>query len=371
MDSIEHAAASPQLPGLVPKLVGIPAEREPTKVELFTFHEGRAVRQPETDFETLQDWRKSGELLWLSIDGLADVALLERVGSLFGLHPLAIEDVQLLNHRSKAERYENALFIIMRALVPGGRGATEQFSLFFGHNFFITMQERHSTVVPEVVERLKRRHRDVPLAADELAYETLDALLDEYFPAFEAYGEWLERIEDDLIQGHIHNTLENIRTIKREILLLRKSLWPMREVFSALIHDEYDVIGERMRLYLRDCNDHVFHLMDLAETYREITAEISDIYVSAVSARLNETMKVLTIITTIFIPLGFIASLYGMNFDTSSPYNMPELGWRYGYPIAVAVMLLAAGGMMLFFWKKGWIGRGRKKPALLRGDDYE
>lgn len=277
----------------------------------------------------------------------------------------------MLHHHAKAERYDNALFIIMRALIPGGRGVTEQFSIFFGHRFFITLQERQGTVVQEVVQRLKRRRRDAPLAADELAYETLDALLDEYFPAFEAYGEWLERIEDDLIEGHLHNTLENIRTIKREILSLRKSLWPMREVFSALIHDEYDVISERMRLYLRDCHDHIFHLMDLAETYREVTAEISDIYVSAVSARLNETMKVLTIIATIFIPLGFIASLYGMNFDTSSPYNMPELHWRYGYVFSLLAMLLMALAMLAFFWRRGWIGRGKKKPALLRGDDYE
>lgn len=371
MNIFEHTATHSRVPGLMPKAERVPLERLPPQMQIFTFLEGRAVQQADPDFVLLQQWRESGELIWLNVEGLGDASFLERIANLFDLHHLAMEDVQVLNHRPKVERYEHGLFIIMRTIIPEGRATTEQLSMFFGHNFFITLQERPSTVMQEVVQRLNRRRNKVALGADELAYETLDALLDEYFPAFETYGEWLERIEDDLIEGHLHNTLENIRTIKREILSMRKALWPMREVFSALIHDEYDVISDRVRLYLRDCNDHVFHLMDLAETYREITAEISDIYVSAVSARLNETMKVLTIIATIFMPLGFIASLYGMNFDTTSPYNMPELKWRFGYWFALGLMGITTAALFWFFWRRGWVGRGNKKPALLRGDDYE
>lgn len=371
MTIFEQTVVKNPIPGLTPKSEREPLDRLPTRLQLFTFLDGRAVSQSDPDIDQLAEWRKRGELLWLNVEGLASTETLIKIGDMFGLHHLAMEDVRVVNHRPKSERYDDCLFIIMRALIPGGRGTTEQFSIFFGLNFFITLQERRSTVVQEVVQRLKRRHRESVLGTDELAYETLDALLDEYFPAFESYGEWLERIEDDLIEGHINNTLENIRTIKREILSMRKALWPMREVFSALIHDEYDVIGDKMRLYLRDCHDHIFHLMDLAETYREVTAEISDIYVSAVSARLNETMKVLTIIATIFIPLGFIASLYGMNFDTSSSYNMPELKWRFGYLFVLGLMGFTVLSMFAFFWRRGWVGRGKKKPALLRGEDYE
>lgn len=371
MDKSDSAATRLQVPGLAPKGARGPLERVASAMQLFTFKEGRAVRQPEPDLAALRAWRESGELIWLNVEGLADRALLEQIGSVFELHPLAIEDVQVLNHRPKAERYDDVLFVIMRALIAEGRGVTEQFSIFFGRSFFITLQEGHSEVMDAVEQRLKRRHHDAPLTVDELAYETIDALLDEYFPAFESYGEWLERIEDDLIDGHLHNTLENLRTIKREILSLRKALWPMREVVSLLVHEECDLVSDRVQIYLRDCHDHVFHLIDLAETYREITAEISDIYVSAVSARLNETMKVLTIIATIFIPLSFIASLYGMNFDTTSPFNMPELKWRYGYLFAWGLMAATGLVMLVFFWRRGWIGRNNKKPALLRGDDYE
>lgn len=371
MDTSDSAATRLLVPGLTPKGARGPLERVTPAMQLFTFREGHAVRQPEPDLAALREWRASGELIWLNVEGLADRALLEQIGQLFELHPLAIEDVQVLNHRPKAERYDGVLFVILRALIAEGRGVTEQFSIFFGHNFFITLQEGHSAVVDAVEQRLKRRHQHASLTVDELAYETIDSLLDEYFPAFESYGEWLERIEDELIDGQLHDTLENLRTIKREILSLRKALWPMREVVSALIHDEGDLVSGRVQIYLRDCHDHVFHLIDLTETYREITAEISDIYVSAVSARLNETMKVLTIIATIFIPLSFIASLYGMNFDTASPFNMPELKWRYGYLFAWAAMAATGLGMLVFFWRRGWIGRNNRKPALLRGDDYE
>lgn len=371
MDTSDSAATRLQVPGLTPKGARGPLERIAPTLQLFTFHEGQVVRHPAPDLAALRTLRDAGELLWLNVEGLADRALLEQIGNIFGLHPLAIEDVQVLNHRPKAERYDGVLFVVLRALIAEGQGVTEQFSIFFGHHFFITFQEGHSAVMDAVEQRLRRRHHVGTLTVDELAYETIDALLDEYFPAFESYGEWLERIEDDLIDGHLHNTLENLRTIKREILSLRKALWPMREVVSALIHDEGDLVSDRVQLYLRDCHDHVFHLIDLAETYREITAEISDIYVSAVSARLNETMKVLTIIATIFIPVNFIASLYGMNFDTASPFNLPELKWRYGYLFALGIMAATALVMLVFFWRRGWIGRNRKKPALLRGDDYE
>lgn len=370
--SKSDAVSTPLLvPGLTPKSERGPQARIAPAMQLFTFEEGVAVRQADPDLDTLRRWRDSGQLIWLNVEGLADRALLEQIGYIFALHPLAIEDVQVLNHRPKAERYGDVLFVVLRALIAEGRGTTEQFSIFFGKQFFITLQEGHSGVVDAVEQRLKRRHRDVPLSVDELAYETIDALLDEYFPAFESYGEWLERIEDELIDGHLQNTLENIRTIKREILALRKALWPTREVVSALIHDEGDLVSDRVQIYLRDCHDHVFHLIDLAETYREITAEISDIYVSAVSARLNETMKVLTIIATIFIPVNFLASLYGMNFDPASPFNLPELKWRYGYLYALGLMATTALVMLVFFWRRGWIGRNKRKPALLRGEDYE
>jgi len=346
-------------------------ENGPTRLSLFTFSSGQVLEHPEPSLQSITEFNEQQQLLWLNVEGLLDQNLINGIAQLFSLHPLAIEDLNMVQHRPKAESYDNCMFVVMRALLPQGRCETEQFSLFLGSSFLITVQERQSSVVKEVVRRLNQSHSSLPLSADRLAYEVIDALLDEYFPAFEGYAERLEQIECDLLDGRIHFTLANIRALKREIMVMRKAIWPMREVVNNLIHGDNELISEKVRVYLRDCQDHIFHLMDLAETYREVAADISDIYISAVSARLNETMKVLTILSTIFMPLSFIASLYGMNFDTDSPFNMPELKWPYGYPFALGLMLLTVLAMLGLFYKKGWIGRRRDAPGLLKEEDIE
>jgi magnesium transporter len=195
--------------------------------------------------------------------------------------------------------------------------------------------------------------------ADYLAYALLDTAIDGYFPVLEKYGEDVEDLENDVVGGPEVGLIDRIHAIKRDLLTFRRALWPQREMINALIRDEHPLIEDQTKTYLRDCYDHTIQLVDVLETYREIASGLIDVYLSSLSARMNETMKVLTFIATIFIPLGFIASLYGMNFSPEkSPWNMPELSWYYGYPYALALMAAIALGMVLYFRSRGWIGKG-------------
>ena len=209
-------------------------------------------------------------------------------------------------------------------------------------------------------ERLRNgRGRLRSASADYLAYALIDAVVDGYFPVLETYGEMVEDLEHEVISDPGTDAITRIHTLKRDLLVLRRAIWPQRELLSTLLREDTPFIGADTRIYLRDCYDHAFQLMDMVEIYREVVTGLVDVYLSSVSNRMNEIMKVLTVIATIFMPLGFIASLYGMNFDRDvSPLNMPELGWYWGYPFALAVMVAVAGGLMLYFRRRNWIGGG-------------
>jgi magnesium transporter len=238
---------------------------------------------------------------------------------------------------------------------------TEQLSLIVGANFVLTLQERAGDCFDPVRARLRQDNsRMRALGADYLAYALLDILIDAYFPVLEHFGEALETLEREVLERPDAGLVTRIHALKRDLLELRRALWPLRDITSHLLRDETAFIGAPTRVYFRDCADHVFQLMDMLEIDREVASGLLDLHLSSVSLRTNEIMKVLTIIATIFIPLGFVAGVYGMNFKTEiSPFNMPELDWYFGYPFALSLMLAVAGVLLIYFWRKGWIGRRR------------
>ena len=297
---------------------------------------------------------------WVNVEGLGNVEIIEQLGKIFRLHQLALEDVVNAHQRPKIEEYPNYLFSVARSVGPLRAGeplVMEQFSLFLGANFVLTFDERPGDCFEPVRERLRRKHGRLREAgADYLAYALLDTIVDRYFPLLEHYGEQLEDLEETIIRQPRHSVIATIHDIKRDLLSLRRAIWPQRETFNTLLRDHTALLTDETRLHLRDCYDHTVQLIDLIETYRELGSDLMEIYLSSVSNRTNETMRVLTVIATLFIPLTFIAGVYGMNFNAgTSPWNMPELGWYWGYPLVLVVMALVAAGQLVFFWRKGWI----------------
>jgi magnesium transporter len=314
--------------------------------------------------QDLRNLRGTTPVLWVTIEGLGDAETIAEIGEIFGLHPLALEDVVNVHQRAKVEDYGNNLYIVLREPDPSLEHLTEQVSLFIGADFVLSFLEREGDCFDPVRTRLRKGMSRLRQGGpDFLAYSLLDAILDSYFPLLEDYGDRLERIEDALLEDPNPADIRPVHQIKRDLISLRRAIWPLRDVLYNLIWEENAFITAETRLYLRDCYDHVGQLRDLVETYRELCSDLSDLYLSATSHRLNEVMTVLTLIATIFIPLSFIAGIYGMNFDpTASPFNMPELSWKYGYFFALGLMALTGLGMLYYFWRRGWIGGKKRLP---------
>jgi magnesium transporter len=254
---------------------------------------------------------------------------------------------------------------VLRMLTAAERLEAEQLSLFLGDRFVVTFQEGKPG---DSLEPVRKRLRESAgklrtLGADYLAYALIDAVIDGYFPVLEEYGERLETLEDEILDKPGAGTIARLHGIKRDLLEVRRAVWPLREALAALDRDPGELVTAETRVFLRDCYDHVVRVMDLVETYRELCADLMDVYLSSVSNRLNEVMRVLTVFSAIFIPLTFIAGVYGMNFHTdASPWNMPELAWKWGYPFCLGLMLATAGGLLVFFARKGWL-RSFTRPS--------
>ena len=300
-------------------------------------------------------------VLWVNVDGVGHADTIQHLGEMFGLHRLALEDVVNVHQRAKVEAYGDVLFVVARMATLQPELDTEQISLFLGPDFVITFQERTGDPLDPVRERIRSRvGRIRGRGPDYLAYAVLDAIVDHYFPVLESYGEQLDEIETEIIDGASRSTMNRLHAIKRELMTLRRAVWPARDALNTLIRDPGEHISDETRIYLRDVQDHIVQVMDLVETYRDLGNSLTDLYLSSVSNRMNEIMKVLTLFAAVFIPLSFIAGLYGMNFDYSeSPLNMPELHWYFGYPFALGIMATVAAGLLFFFWRKGWIGGER------------
>lgn len=296
---------------------------------------------------------------WIDVDGLGSLETIQRIGEVFSLHPLALEDVLNLQHRPKAEEYGGILFMTAHmATLKDDALDLEQISLFVGPRFVITFQQHAGESLGPVRERIRkgtgRRIRQA--GTDYLAYAILDTIVDSYFPVAESLGDALDDLEETIVDRPRTDTPHKVHAIKRDLNRLRHAIWPVREVLNGF-SSKSDLVREETRPYLRDCHDHVIQIVDLVETCRERASGLTDLYLSAINNRMNEIMKILTMISTIFIPLGFIASLYGMNFDSdASPWNMPELRARYGYPLVLLGMMGLSAALLLWFRKKGWFG---------------
>lgn len=345
-------------PGTAPgTIVSHPEAPAPT-IRVIACGPDEMVEQTIDDPRQISDYLEKWPLTWVNVDGLGDANVIKAIGEIFGLHPLALEDVANANQRPKLEDYPDCIFIIARMpQLREGALRSEQLSLFFGRNYVLTFQEYPGDCFDPVRKRLRDAPRSRLLDPDFLAYALLDAVVDSYFPVLELMGERLDTIEEGIARDPRPESVNHIFHTKHELLALRRAIWPARDILNALIRDPVPFISEPTRTYFRDCHDHAIRIIDLLESYREINAGLMEFYQSTVGQRMNEVMKVLTIIATIFIPLSFIAGLYGMNFNTErSPWNMPELGLYFGYPAALLVMAAVALGMLYFFKRRRWIG---------------
>ena len=325
-----------------------------TRLMLLHYDEQSATEKEIHAVEECRAFRDTPGVTWVNVIGLHEAERLAQLGDTLGLHPLVLEDILSTDQRPKTEDYGEYIYIVLKAL--GNRNAeaeitAEQISLILGQNLVISFLESDSGIFNSVKERiLKNPERLGKMGTDYLAYALMDTVVDNYFAIFEKLGDRIEALQDSLIARPAPETLQALNALKREMLYLRKSVWPLREVVSGLQRADSPLIQKATGLYLRDLYDHTIHVIDTIETFRDMLSGMLDIYLSSLSIRLNEVMKVLTIIATIFMPLSFIVGVYGMNF-----LYMPELGWRWGYPLVLLLMAGIAAGMLVFFRRKKWI----------------
>jgi magnesium transporter len=311
----------------------------------------------EKEVETIDEcflFKNKPTVTWINIDGLHQVEILERLGECYGLHPLVLEDILNTDQRPKMEDYGEYIYIVLKDLDYDDKSSEiepEQISLILGSNFVFSFQEREGDTFNTIRERIRNsKGRIRKMGADYLAYTLFDSIVDNYFIILERLGEKIEFLEEKLVSQPTPETLQVIHHLKREMIFLRKAVWPLREVVGGLERGESSLIKESTRIYLRDVYDHTIQTIDTIETYRDMVSGMLDIYLSSVSNRLNSVMKVLTIIATIFMPLTFIAGIYGMNFK-----YMPELEWRWGYPVIWLIVIGIGVFMLLYFRKKKWL----------------
>lgn len=305
-----------------------------------------------------------GSIRWVELNGLGDIEALQALGERYDLHPLALEDTLHTGQRPKVEVYDDQLFIVVQMIYRDSeqRLCAEQVSMFLRKGILVTIQEEpDSDVFAPVRLRLRSGRGQIRKSgADYLAYALLDAIIDHVFPVLEAVGDNIETLEDAVTEEPTPACLKRLHEMKRSLMMLRRFTWPERDVISSLLHDETGLITRSTKVYLRDCYDHAIQIMDLIESYRDVTSGLMEIYLSVVGLRTNEVMRVLTVISAIFIPLTFVAGVYGMNFAPDANgqrlfWNMPELYSPYGYIGCLALMALIAMGQIFFFKRKGWL----------------
>jgi len=291
------------------------------------------------------------------VQGLKDSAKIKEIADVFQMHHLAVEDVLDTHQRAQVGQFGDTFFLITHLVENHGTVAAKQLSLFFNREYVVTFQDSKINALETVHARIKNHQEMVRLQrADYLVYLLLDAVVDSYFPLLEEFGERLDDLEESAIEDPSRRTMAAIHSLKRQLLVMRRAIWPLREAINALLRDGGSALSDEARIHLRDCYDEVVRVIDFIETYRELGADLMDVYLSSVSNRLNEIMKVLTIITVIFAPPTLIAAVYGMNFDSHvSPFNMPEINWYFGYPYALALMLITSLVIYSFLKERGFI----------------
>jgi magnesium transporter len=328
---------------------------EKARIRLVDYDETQLQEKEPKTIEECFPFKDLPTVTWVNVDGLHNISIMEKIGKHFGLHPLVLEDILNTEQRPKIEDFDDHIFVVLKMLYyDDGQDeiGAEQISIILGSNFVLSFQERVGDIFDPLRERIRSaKGRVRKMGPDYLAYNLLDAIVDNYFVVLEKLGEQIEGMEEELVTNPTPKTLQTIHNLKREMIFLRKSVWPLREVVSRLERGESSLIKEATGIYLRDVYDHTIQVIDTVETYRDMLSGMLDIYLSSISNRMNQVMKVLTIIATIFIPLTFVAGIYGMNFE-----YMPELKWHWFYPKAFWLVMLGVAALMLvYFRRKRWL----------------
>jgi magnesium transporter len=337
-------------PGSLVPIVGDRTEK--VRISVIDYDEEHLDERVVDKVEDLFVFKDSPTVTWINVDGVNDTEIIEKIGSHFGIHPLVLEDIVNTGQRPKMQDFGEYVYVVLRMLAQeNAEVRSEQVSIILGPNFVISFQEMPGDVFDPVRERLRgTKWRIRKLGADYLTYALVDMIVDNYFLILENLGDRIEDLEADLMEKPTPETLHMIHTLKRELIYLRKSVWPLREMISGMERAESRLISDTMPVYLRDVYDHTIQVIDTLESYRDMVSGMLDTYLSSVSNRMNEVMKVLTIIATIFIPITFVAGIYGMNF-----HNMPELSWPWGYFAALGVMGIISLVMIAYFRRKRWL----------------
>ena len=326
---------------------------ERTRIKVIDFSEEYCLHKELLNVEDCRPYKESETTTWINIDGLHDVRVIEKAGKIFDIHSLVLEDILHTGQRPKIEDFEDYVFLVLHMISydeKQGAVQEEQLSVILGENYVLSFQEKPGDVFNLLRDRIiKGKSRIRGKKADYLAYALLDAVVDNYFQVLDHVEQKLEKLDDELFSDSSTETFQKISGLKKEMILLRKSTWPLREIVNAISKKEIDVIDETNQIYFRDVYDHIIHVIDILETLRDMISAMHDTYMNFVNNRMNEIMKVLTVIATIFIPLTFIAGIYGMNFR-----NMPELEWQWGYFGLLGFMGLLFAGMVLYFRRKNW-----------------
>jgi magnesium transporter len=327
---------------------------EKARITIVDYDETQFEEKEAKTIEECFPFKDKPTITWINIDGIHQVEIIEKLGKHFDIHPLVLEDIANTEQRSKMEDFNDYIFLVLKMLYfeeEENEIKSEQVSFILGSNYVLSFQEREGDVFNPVRERVKNsKGRVRKMGADYLVYTLIDAIVDNYFIILEKLGEKIEDLEDELVDRPRQETLQVLHYLKREMVFLRKSVWPLREAISGLQREESPLIMDSTKIYLRDVYDHTIQVIDAVETFRDMLSGMLDIYLSSISNRMNQIMKVLTIIATIFIPLTFIAGIYGMNFK-----YMPELEWRWGYFIVLGIMTIIAIWMLIYFRRKRWL----------------
>ncbi len=328
---------------------------QPTVVTIIHYDAEHCAIKTASTFEAAVSDHVAFGNAWINVEGLADLSVIQSIAKQFNLHPLTVEDILNTTQRPKIEEFDNYTFIALRIFQPAEKnklGATQQLSIILGKDFVLTFEESHSEMIEQIVTRLQgavsQRLREQK--SDYLVYRLIDAAIDAYFVVLEKLGDQIEGIEKDIIDSPTQKNMRMIYRMKRQLLMLRKIIWPLREVISHFLYEENSLVTRFTRLYLRDAYDHIAQAIDSVETFRDMLSNLLDVYLSSLSMRTNEIMKTLTIITTIFIPITAVASIYGMNL-----VDIPLMKSRSGFYVVAAVMVASVGAMLVYFRKKKWM----------------
>ena len=338
-------------PGSAPGTIAINPDEPPPIIHLIEFSDGELIDKQIEDIQELNKHKATPEVTWVNINGLGDAEVIREIGEIFGLHHLALEDVVNVHQRAKMEEYQDHLFLVARMADFDKRLKSKQISFFISKTFLLTFQEHKPddcldpvrVRIREAIGRIRYQ------AVDYLLYTLLDSIIDHYFPVVDSYGEKLDDLDYDLIHDRGNTTIAALHNYQSDILMLRRSIRPHRELVNSLIRNESKLISDETRIFLRDCYDHTIQISDAIDAYRETCSSLREFHLASVSNRTNEVMKTLTIVSTIFIPLSFISGVYGMNFQ-----NMPELEWKYGYFTILGIMATIVTGFLCWFRYKDW-----------------